>query len=55
LLDVKYHRWLLDAFDARLEADYEVEIDIQPDDARTMIEQAREFASTARRFLTGQQ
>jgi uncharacterized protein (UPF0332 family) len=55
LLDVKYHRWLLDAFDARLEADYEIEIDIQPDDARTMIEQAKEFASVARRLLTGQQ
>jgi uncharacterized protein (UPF0332 family) len=55
LLDVKYHRWLLDAFDARLEADYEVEIDIHADDATTLIEQAKEFAATARRFLTGQQ
>jgi uncharacterized protein (UPF0332 family) len=51
LLDVKYHRWLLDAFDARLEADYEVEIDIQSDDARSLIEQAKEFSSAAQHFL----
>jgi hypothetical protein len=30
IVDVKYHRWLLDAFDARLEADYEVEIEHPP-------------------------
>ena len=52
---MKYHRWLLDAFDARLEADYEVEIDIQSDDACSLIEQAKEFLSAAQRFLASPQ
>jgi uncharacterized protein (UPF0332 family) len=44
LLDVKYHRWLLDAFDARLEADYEVEIDIQSDTRAAWLNRQKSFS-----------
>ena len=51
LLDAKYHRWLIDAFDRRIAADYGVKADITAEDARTLIEQAKEFSSAARHFL----
>jgi|SRR5450759_66403 uncharacterized protein (UPF0332 family) len=50
-LDPKLHRWLLDAFDKRLEGDYESPGAVSPEDAATIIEQAREFLSAAERFL----
>jgi uncharacterized protein (UPF0332 family) len=51
LLDAKYHRWLIDAFDRRIAADYGVKAEITADDARVLVEQAKEFASAARNFL----
>jgi uncharacterized protein (UPF0332 family) len=51
LVDPKYHRWLLDAFDKRIQADYGVEAVITPDDVASMIAQAREFLREARRHL----
>jgi uncharacterized protein (UPF0332 family) len=50
-LDPKFHRWLLDAFDTRLQADYGVEVTTTAEDAATMITQARELLEAARRYL----
>ena len=52
-LDAKYHRWLLEAFDKRVSGDYDVESLMTRDDARTTIEQAREFLQEARRCVAG--
>jgi uncharacterized protein (UPF0332 family) len=49
--DPKYHRWLLNAFDKRIEGDYGVESNLASEDASSMIDQAREFLDQARRFL----
>jgi len=51
LFDPKFHRWLLNAFDQRIEGDYGMEIIIHPQDVREMIEQAREFLQAARKFI----
>jgi uncharacterized protein (UPF0332 family) len=51
IFDPKYHRWLLDAFDQRIEGDYGVEIVSVPQDARELIKQAREFLTAAQKFL----
>lgn len=51
LLDPKYHQWLLDAFDRRLQADYGVDTIITHEEANRMIEQAREFLQQARQHL----
>ena len=50
-LDAKFHRWLLDAFDKRILADYGVEAVLSRDDATQMIEQARELLEAASRLL----
>jgi uncharacterized protein (UPF0332 family) len=52
LLDPKFHRWLLDAFDKRIQGDYDVEVGVTSEDVTEMIEQASEFLEEARRFLT---
>ena len=51
LLDPKYHRWLLDAFDLRLQDDYEVAGMITEHLVQEMLEQARSFLDAARLFL----
>lgn len=51
LLDPKYHRWLLDAFDLRLQDDYEVAGMITEQLVQEMLEQARSFLDAARLFL----
>ena len=51
LLEPKFHRRLLDAFDKRLEADYGADIVVFREHAARMIEQAREFLREARRYL----
>ncbi|MGC8731486.1 MAG: HEPN domain-containing protein [Halothiobacillaceae bacterium] len=51
LLDPKFHRWLLDAFDERIVGDYGIEVEFESDSVAVRIEQAREFLETARRFL----
>lgn len=47
----RYHRWLLDAFDQRIEGDYGAEIIAIPQDAAELIEQAKEFLAQATRYL----
>lgn len=50
-LDGKYHRWLLDAFDDRLRADYDVDVSFERESVAARIGQAREFLDAARRHL----
>jgi uncharacterized protein (UPF0332 family) len=45
ILDPKYHRWMLAAFDARLKGDYDFEATIDEATVRTIFEQAREFVA----------
>lgn len=51
ILDPKFHRWLLDAFDQRIVGDYDVDAVISSDDSRQIINQAKEFLATAGAFL----
>jgi len=50
-MDVKFHRWLLDAFDKRLAGDYEVDTKIESEVAVDAIHQAREFLEAAQEYL----
>lgn len=52
LLDPKFHRWLIDAFDVRLQEDYEAESVVSRELVEEMLEQARTFLAAARGFLT---
>jgi uncharacterized protein (UPF0332 family) len=51
LMDAKYHRWLLDAFDKRIQGDYGIDAVVTREDVQRIIEQATEFVSQARHFL----
>jgi uncharacterized protein (UPF0332 family) len=51
VLDARFHRWLLDAFDVRIQADYGVDALITTDDAKAVIAQAREFVLEAQRII----
>lgn len=51
IMDAKFHRWLLDAFDKRILADYGVDAVLTRDDAVQMIAQAREFLEVARLLM----
>ena len=51
LFDVKFHRWLLDAFDQRIEGDYGVEVLTTDQDARELIDQAKHFLQAASIYL----
>jgi uncharacterized protein (UPF0332 family) len=54
-MDVKFHRWLLDAFDKRLVGDYGVDTDLERDAVVYMINQAHEFLVAAREYLQKQE
>lgn len=54
LLDPKYHKWFLAAFEERITADYEVGESIETGKVETMIQQAREFLEAAQQYLAGQ-
>lgn len=51
LLDAKYHRWLLDAYDTRVQGDYGVDATIAPERVQTIIDQAKEFLREAGQYL----
>ena len=51
IVDPKFHRWLLDAFDQRIIGDYGVEADIAQKDAELMIDHAREFLAIAQQLM----
>lgn len=46
-----FHRWLLDAFDRRIVADYDVDVAIPAEEVSRMVEQARVFVDEVRRHL----
>ena len=50
-LDRKFHRWLLDAFDRRIQGDYGVDASITDEEVKRLIDQAVEFLGEARRYL----
>lgn len=51
LFDPKFHRWLLNAFDQRIEGDYGTEVIADTEDAEKLIAQAEEFLIAAREYL----
>jgi len=50
ILDTRFHRWLLDAFDVRIQGDYGVDAVVSLEEARAMIDQAAEFLREAERI-----
>jgi uncharacterized protein (UPF0332 family) len=50
-IHAKFHRFLLDAFDRRIQADYGFEGPISREEVVTMIDQAREFLAQAEPLL----
>jgi uncharacterized protein (UPF0332 family) len=50
-IDPQFHRFLLDAFDRRLQAEYGFEAVITAEEVNLMINQARDFLSHAERLL----
>jgi uncharacterized protein (UPF0332 family) len=51
-LDPKFHRWLLDAHDARLADDYGFDSTMTDEDVRTMLDRAAEFLAAASSWLS---
>ena len=51
LMDKRYHRWLVAAFNKRITGDYGIESDLTAEDASLLIGQAREFLGVAKQFL----
>lgn len=50
-LDPKFHRYLLNAFDKRITADYDVTVKLRAEDVKTLVAQAEEFVAAAERYL----
>ncbi len=50
-MDPKFHSWLVDAFDERIQGDYEIESQIDSAIVETTIQQALEFLRAARQYL----
>lgn len=50
-IDPRFHRWLLDAFDRRILADYDVDVAIDGDEAAEALDRARAFVGEVRRHL----
>ena len=51
LIDNKYYRWLVAAFNKRIAGDYDIESDLTAEDASLVIGQANEFLNAAKQFL----
>ncbi len=51
VLDPKYHRWLITAFDQRQVGDYAFDPKVQSSVVVEMIHQAQEFLEAAKRYL----
>ena len=54
VLPPQYHRWLIDAFDERLNADYDADFATDALRARTSIDRAGEFLAEAKNHLKDQ-
>ena len=52
ILDPKFHRILIETFDARLKSDYDTDPEIKDSDVLEMLQQAREFLEVARQYLS---
>lgn len=50
-LDPKFHRWLLTAFDARIQGDYQVTPRVTGEDVEMSLDRAKQFLAAARCFL----
>ncbi len=50
-IDPKFHRFLLDSFDRRIQADYSFEAVITPEEVIAMIDGVREFLKHAEKLL----
>jgi uncharacterized protein (UPF0332 family) len=50
-IDVKFHRYLIEAFESRLEADYGVDIILSEKAVNELIQRAKEFLVAARSYL----
>lgn len=50
-LDPKFHRYLLDAYDQRQDADYEVDSYPSQEEVKKIVEWGEEFLEAARKFL----
>lgn len=55
ILDPKYHRWMLEAFSRRLEADYDVGARISEEEAQENIRRAGEFLVAAGDYLAAEE
>ena len=53
LIDVRFHRYLIEGEDTRTTGDYEADITVTENDARRQIAHAEEFLQAAERFLSG--
>ena len=51
VLDPKYHRWLITAFDQRQVGDYAFDPNVQSNVVVEMIQQAQEFLGAAKKYL----
>ena len=52
VLDPKFHRYLIDAFNARITADYDATVTLPKEDAEVLVAQAREFVAATERYLS---
>jgi uncharacterized protein (UPF0332 family) len=52
VLDPKFHRWLLDAYDQRILGDYGLDVSLTTEDGVRVSDQAREFLQAARTYLS---
>ena len=51
-LNIKFHRYLVDAFRERQAADYDAPSEVSRSDANTQIKRAKEFVEAVRKFLS---
>jgi len=50
-LDTKLHRYLLNAYDKRITADYDVTVKLRTDEVQALVAQAEEFVAAAEHHL----
>lgn len=55
VLDAKFHQYLLEAFESRLEADYGVDVRLGDSAVKELIRRAEEFLAAARTYLQAKQ
>lgn len=51
-MDPKFHAWLVDAFDERIQGDYDVKSEVDSEEVTVVIRQAHEFPQEAQKHLT---